>query len=305
MITAAFLALPQASVAQQVSIIHSKGETRVNRNPQRVVILDLGSLETYHELGIPVTGGPDNVPAYLPDLRKNNPGYTGTGSVARANLAAIAALKPDLIIIGGRLGGVYDSLSAIAPTVLFGIDNNDFWPGFEKNVRTIASLHGKEKAAEEKLAALRSKVEKVKTKSRSDEGKALFVLHVNERFVPNGPRSRFGFGYDVLGLKPAYTPPPATEGTRPGGQGGQARPQAPALAQINPDYLFIIDRESGIKGTMPDKEALLNEDIRATTAFKNGKVFVLPGNIWYLSGGGLISVEKQITDVGRQLYGLN
>lgn len=304
MITAVFLASSEVSVAQeQVSIVHSKGETRVMPNPKRVVILDLGSLETYYELGIPVTGGPDNVPDYLPDFRKNNSGYTGVGNVARANLAAIARLKPDLIIIGGRLGGVYDSLSAIAPTVLFGIDNSDFWTGFEKNMRTIASLHGKEKLAEEKLAVLRTQVEKVKAKSRSDEGKALFVLHVNERFAPNGPKSRFGFGYDVLGLKPAYTH--AAEGGRPGGQGGQARPQTPALAQINPDYLFIIDRESGIKGTMPDKETLMNEDVRATNAFKNDKVFILPGNIWYLSGGGLISVEKQITDVGRQLYGLN
>ncbi len=304
MITAVFLASSEVSVAQeQVSIVHSKGETRVMPNPKRVVILDLGSLETYYELGIPVTGGPDNVPAYLPDFRKNNSGYTGVGNVARANLAAIARLKPDLIIIGGRLGGVYDSLSAIAPTVLFGIDNSDFWTGFEKNMRTIASLHGKEKLAEEKLAVLRTQVEKVKAKSRSDEGKALFVLHVNERFAPNGPKSRFGFGYDVLGLKSAYTH--AAAGGRPGGQGGQARPQTPALAQINPDYLFIIDRESGIKGTMPDKETLMNEDVRATNAFKNDKVFILPGNIWYLSGGGLISVEKQITDVGRQLYGLN
>lgn len=300
-IATVFLVSPEGAVAQQ-NIVHSKGETRVMKNPQRVIILDLGSLETYSELGIPVIGGPDKLPDYLPQFTANNPGYTGVGSVARANIAKIAELKPDLIIIGGRLGGVYDSLSAIAPTILFGADNNDFWSGFEKNVNTIASLHGKEKAAGKKLATIRQKVEKVREKSKADQGKALFVLHVNNRFAPSGPKSRFSFGYDVLGLQPAYTPEPAPERGR---SEEQARLQSPSLTQINPDYLFIIDRETGIKGTMPDKEALMTDDVKATKAFKNGRVFLLPGNIWYLSGGGLISVEKQITDVGRQLYGLS
>ncbi|WP_353196629.1 hypothetical protein [Parapedobacter defluvii] len=89
-----------------------------------------------------------------------------------------------------------------------------------------------------------------------------------------------------------------------GDPGNQPRPQVPALGQINPDYLFIIDRATGIKGTMPNKEDLLTDDVKATAAFKSGKVFLLPGNIWYLSGGGLVSVEKQITDIGEQLYGI-
>ncbi|WP_157278911.1 siderophore ABC transporter substrate-binding protein [Olivibacter sitiensis] len=311
---AAIFVLQQGTFAQElITITHSGGETKVAKNPKRVVVFDMGSLETYHELGIPVVGGPEKVPDYLAGFKERNPEYQGTGSVARADLAIVEQLKPDLIIIGGRLRSVYDSLSAIAPTVLFGTDANDYWPSFEKNVRTIASLHGKEQLAEEKLAALRKKVELVQAKSKDDQGKALFVLHVNERFNPNGPKSRFGFGYDVLGLKAAYTPDPSTAdagGPRGGGGTGAGtpgqqrpeRPQGPTLAQIDPDYLFIIDRATGIQGTMPALGDLLTDDVKATKAYKNGKVFLLPGNIWYLSGGGLVSVDSKITDIGEKLY---
>lgn len=313
---AAFFALQQPLCAQQqISISHAKGETKVNKDPKRVVIFDLGSLETYHELGLQVVGLPNNVPSYLPKFSDSTK-YTRSGPMTTPDVAIVAALKPDLIIIGGRHQSVYDSLSAIAPTILLSADNEDFWPSFEKNVRILASLHGKEKLAEEKLAALRKKVELVQAKSKDDTGKALFVLHVNERFNPNGPKSRFGFGYDVLGLKAAYTPDPAASavgggrGNRGGGEqaAGQERsqaPQGPTLGQIDPDYLFIIDRATGIQGTMPEMSDLLNDDIKATKAYKKGKVFLLPGNVWYLSGSGLASVDRKITDIGKQLYGLS
>lgn len=301
-------ALPAVHAQENVTITHASGQTTVPKNPGRVLIFDLNTLETYHELGIPVLGGMSNIPDYLPGF-KNNADYKAAGSLVKADLAAVQALKPDLIVIGGRMRSVYDSLSAIAPTVIFGTEADDFWSGFEKNVRTIASLHGKEKQAEEKLAALRRKTELVRGKSKEDTGKALFALHVNKRFAPNGPKSRFGFGYDVLGLKPAYTPAPSAGGRSRGssGQGGQEggeRQPGPSLADINPDYLFVFDRETGIKGTMPDKESLMTDDVKQTNAYKQGKVFLLPGNIWYLGGGGLVSVDRKITDIGRLLYGI-
>jgi iron complex transport system substrate-binding protein len=136
------LGLSATAFAQAtITIKHSKGETTVSKNPKKVIILDLSALETYHELGIPVAGTLDKVPGYLDEY--NDAKYAKLGNVMKPNFEALAALKPDLIITGGRQSSSYDSLAMIAPTVIFGSDSDDFWTSFEYGVNTIATLHGK------------------------------------------------------------------------------------------------------------------------------------------------------------------
>jgi iron complex transport system substrate-binding protein len=262
--------------------------------------MDLSALETYHELGIPVAGVNNSVPAYLGEY--NDDKYAKLGNAKTPDIEALAEFKPDLIITGGRQGSHYDSLAMIAPTIIFGTDTEDFWPSFEENVRAIASLHGKEQLAEEKLAILRGKRKLVQAKAQTDNNKTVLAMHINGRLNPSGPNSRFGFAYDVLDLKPAYIPAPVPESQEAGQQ--RSRVQAPALSEINPDYLFIFDRNTGIQGVMPDPADIINDDVKATKAYKDNKVFILPGWIWYLAGSGLISVENKITEIGQKLYGI-
>lgn len=298
--------LSAPSIAQEtITISHTKGETTLAKYPKKVAITDLSALETYHELGIPVAGVTDMVPAYL-DVY-NDKKYAKLGNAKTPDIQAIAALKPDLIIVGGRQGSHYDSLAMIAPTVIFGTDTEDFWNSFEEQIKTIASLHGKEELAEQKLAALRNKRTLVQAKAQNDSKKTVLAMHINGRFNPSGPESRFGFPYDVLDLKPAYipAPEPAQPAAVSDGEAPQrARTQAPKLAEINPDYLLIFDRNTGVKGVMPNEADIINDDVKATNAYKAGKVFILPGWIWYLAGSGLISVDQKITDIGEKLYGL-
>ncbi|MDR2284410.1 MAG: ABC transporter substrate-binding protein [Sphingobacterium sp.] len=287
------------SAQEAVTFKHSKGETKVPANPKKVLIMDLSALETYYELGIPISATVDQVPEYLNEY--NDTKYVRVGNVKTPNMEAVAAFKPDFIITGGRMGNYYDSLSMVAPTIIFGTDEKDFWGSFEQNVRDIARLHGKEKIAEAKLKALSQKATKVQEKAKADPKKAVLAMHMNGRLMPSGPNSRFGFLYDALDLKPAYIPEvQATDTPRAG-----ARPQAPKLADINPDYLFVFDRNTGIQGVMPDPKDIINDDIKATAAYKNNKVFILPGWIWYLSGAGLTSVDQKITDIGEKLYGIS
>lgn len=294
------LTLFSCSVSAQkvVTFKHSKGETKVPANPKKVLIMDLSALETYDELGIPIAATVDQLPEYLG--KYNNSKYVKVGNVKTPNMEAVAAFKPDFIITGGRMGNYYDSLSMVAPTIIFGTDADDFWGSFEQNVRDIASLHGKEKLADKKLTALREKASKVQEKAKADPKKTVLAMHMGGRLMPSGPNSRFGFLYDALDLKPAYVPA-ADVANAPRGEG---RPEAPKLADINPDYLFIFDRNTGIQGVMPDSNDIINDDIKSTQAYKDGKVFILPGWIWYLSGSGLTSVDQKITDVGEKLYGI-
>src|SRR5919112_1662779 len=100
------------------TITHARGTTRLERKPERVIVLDTGELDAVLALGIvPVGSATPNgiVPSYLqPQLA----GSTNVGSLDGLRLEAIAALDPDLILGSQlRVDALYDQLSAIAPTV--------------------------------------------------------------------------------------------------------------------------------------------------------------------------------------------
>lgn len=295
-----FFSLSAATAAdndEYLTIKHRLGETRVKKNPEKVVIFDIGSLETYHELGIPVVGVTNSVPAYLSEYKSDK--YAKLGGIKSPDIQAIAALAPDLIIISGRQSAAYDSLAAIAPTVFLGVDTKDYWTSFETNVRHIAALHGKEDLAEQKLATLRQKRDLVTAKTKDDDHKGFTILNVRGGHTSYGSGSRFGFIHDVLGVRQAITDLDDATHT-----GHRFKPGDGLVQRANPEYLFLIDRDSAVGGEQKPADELLSDELKATPAYRNGKVVTLPGNIWYVSGGGLISVDKKITDVGEQLYGL-
>jgi iron complex transport system substrate-binding protein len=98
---------------------HAMGETTVPNNPQRVVVLDSGELDTAITLGIKPVGaasaGGDTFVSYLKDKTE---GITNIGMVSQPNLEKIASLKPDLILGNKfRHEAFYKQLSQIAPTV--------------------------------------------------------------------------------------------------------------------------------------------------------------------------------------------
>src|SRR5699024_1150595 len=299
LLLAAILFTVQGANAQStdhVIIRHAEGETEVKKNPARVVIFDIGTLETYDELGIPVFGVTNSVPDYLSKYKSDE--YQKLGSIVNPDIEAVKEAKPDLIIISGRQSKAYDDLSEIAPTVFLGIDNKNYWDSFEKNVRFIAEVHGKEQLADQKLEELRRKRNLVRAKTTNDDSRTFVIMHVRGGHTAYGKESRFGFPHDVLGLREA-------QAVDVQGHIGHRFKEGDGLVQkADPDYILVIDRDSDVGGERKSIDELLSDELKQTKAYKNKKVVDLPGNIWYVSGGGLYSVDKQITDIGRQLYGI-
>ena len=130
------------------TITHARGTTRLERKPERVVVLDTGEIDAALALGtVPVgTVSPNGtIPSYLqPQLT----GSTNVGSLDGLRLEAIAALQPDLILGSQlRVDDVYDELSAIAPTVL------SIRPGYpwKENLLLAGAALGEETRATELL----------------------------------------------------------------------------------------------------------------------------------------------------------
>lgn len=73
------------------------------------------------------------------------------------------------------------------------------------------------------------------------------------------------------------------------------------IAKANPDVILIIDRSEAIGADKLEKAAFENDVIKSTSAYKNGGIVYLQADLWYLSGGGLDSLTKQIEAVENAL----
>ncbi|RAV27558.1 siderophore ABC transporter substrate-binding protein [Sinomicrobium soli] len=283
--------------SKTIAVEHSLGTTEVKQHPENVVVLDYGSLETLDVLGVPVAGIPKSsfLPSHLAKYR-DDASIADVGTLVEVDFEQINALAPELIITSARLQKDYPELSRIAPTVFVELDPKEYMSSFEKNVHTLAGIFGKEKEADEALDAIRKKVEAVRARTAGMEEKGLVVLSNNGRVSAYGSGSRFGMIHDVLGVPVAssdlQTSPESHHGRKISYE---------FIQEINPGYIYVIDRGAVVTKKPLEKEAFENALVQKTDAYKNGKIIYLNPEVWYLSGGGIISVNRMIDEISETL----
>lgn len=288
------VALAQVAVAQerQLEIQHALGTTRLKVPPQRVVVFDLGVLDSLHRLGTDVVGVPKaSLPAYL--SRYLDPRYASVGSLTEPDFERIEMLQPDVIFISGRQSSHYAELSKLAPIVYMGVDTADYLRSFESNMRLLGRIFDKQEQVDAELSRIRQSIEHVKARARGKT--ALVVLVTGGRVNAFGPGSRYGFVYDVMGLEPANDDIQASTHGQP--------VSFEFLLQEDPEYLFVIDRDAVVAGggAAPARQVIENELVRRTRAYREGHIVYLDPSYWYLSGGGLDSFARMIADVAAAL----
>ncbi len=279
----------QGEAKDSLQVEHKLGITPVPKNPSRIVVLDIGALETLHELGVVPTGIPKKyLPGYL-DALKNNAQIADVGSVIEPDFEAISALSPELILISTRQERFYPELSDIAPTVFIGTDNKDYIPSFIQNTLLLGQIVDKEQEAREKLDTLQKSIQAAQEKFAQDPRKGLFLIYNNGRFSAFGKGSRFGFIHDVLHIKPVMDlQDESVHGQKVSNE---------LIAEANPDLLFIVDRNAAVVGKKATTSEMENPLIRQTTAYKNKQIYYLDPNVWFISGGGLTSVQLMVDDI--------
>ncbi|MGV9266359.1 ABC transporter substrate-binding protein [Kitasatospora sp. NPDC003701] len=120
--TAAATVTPSPTPVPDVTVTAATGPVTVPGAPMRVVTLDTAELDSALTLGITPVGAAlapldAGFPDYWPTSRLA--GITRVGDIGAPDLAAIRALRPDLILSNQtRDGARYDQLREIAPTVL-------------------------------------------------------------------------------------------------------------------------------------------------------------------------------------------
>ncbi|QIC47562.1 siderophore ABC transporter substrate-binding protein [Lysinibacillus sphaericus] len=265
-------------------------EVKLDKIPEKVVVFDNGFLDTLDALGVnPTAVVQDSLPSYLSKYKDST--YVNAGTLFEPDYEKLSEINPDIIFISGRASAAYAELSKIAPTVYIGVDNKNFLESFKANTELAGKIFGKEKEAADAIAAYEAKVEEVKGKATASEEKALIVLGSEGALSAYGSGSRFGVIHDVFGVKAA------DENVKVGTHGDNVSFEY--VRDTNPDILFVVDRDAVVNenGESGTKGAIENEIVSATNAVKNGKVFYLDPEVWYLSGGGLQSETLKVEDV--------
>ena len=276
----------------EVTLANGKEDVTVKTNPKKIVVFDLGVADTIRELGFVdhIVGMPlKTLPAYLKDLPSS---IQTTGSMVEPDIEAIAALEPDLIIASGRTSKYLDQLKEIAPTVIFSVDQKDYWNSVSKNIRLVASLFGKEAEAkaEEEIKSLEASIKKI-----ADTNEKSLTLMLNEgKMSAFGADSRFAFLYQSLKFK-------ATDAKIEDSKHGQEM-SFETIKEINPDTIIMLNRTLAIGGDNSNADTVLNNALfKDTNAMKNNRVIQLTSDLWYLSGGGLQSTKLMIEDIQKVL----
>ncbi|KGA96816.1 iron ABC transporter substrate-binding protein [Alkalihalobacillus alcalophilus ATCC 27647 = CGMCC 1.3604] len=272
---------------------HDLGETTVEKNPETVVVFDMGVLDILDGFGIDVAGVPQsNVPEYLSKYSGSE--YANAGSLFEPDFEEIYELDPDLIIISGRASDAYDDLAEIAPTLFMGLDTSNYYESFKGNVNIIAEIFGIEAEAEEKLAEIDADVQEVQQLASDNEAKGLIVMVNEGSMSAYGPSGRFGVLHDVFGVEPVDS------GIEVSNHGQEI--DFEYIESQNPEYLFVIDRGAVVtSGDASGNDLLDNAFIQNTQAYENDNIVFLNPTYWYISGGGLTSFPGMIEEVKNGL----
>ncbi|NBD16107.1 MAG: ABC transporter substrate-binding protein [Cyanobacteria bacterium] len=110
-------------------VTHTKGETAVPINPERVIALDNIALDSVLALDVEPIAAliNENTGQFPVHLRDQMTERTQKLSPTQQNLETITQLNPDLIIGGKNVEAVYNQLNQIAPTILLGKSGTSAW----------------------------------------------------------------------------------------------------------------------------------------------------------------------------------
>lgn len=264
---------------KMITINHEQGTTSVPIEPQKVVVLNPATLDSMDALGIKVTAVPQTNASLPPFLQKyESQDYVNAGGLFEPNYEVLSNLQPDLIIAGGRASDAYQKLSEIAPTISLAIDNKNFLPSLNERVEQLGQIFNKQQAAEQLIDQFKQKLATVKQKA-TNQGTAMVILVTGGKMSGYGPGSRFGFIYDELGFVPATT------FANTGIHGNVIN--AELLLTVDPDWLFVIDRDNAIGNTdSPSAQQLLdNPLVNKTKVWQHDRIVYLDSASIYIAGG--------------------
>lgn len=268
-----------------VEITDAHGKIEVPINPETVVALDNRTFETLAEWDVELAAAPVGLmPAESPYVKDED--IVDVGMHFEPNLEAIAGVDPDVVIVGQRFADYYEDIKKLVPNAAV-IDLNIELPedsgtpgeilvqGLEDTTLTLGQIFDKNDEAKDMVADLDQSIEDAKTAyDGEDTIMSLIVSGGDIGFSAPISGRVFGPMYDIFGWVPAL------EVEKKSGDHQGDEVSVEAIAESNPDWLFVLDRDAPLadaEGAVPAEDVIDNAPaLQKTTAITEDQIVYAP-----------------------------
>lgn len=232
------------------TIVDNDGEKTVPADPARVVATDNRLFRTLEDFGVDLAAAPKRL---LPATS----GYAADGDVVdlgnhrEPDLEAVVAAEPDLILNGQRFAQYKEDLARLAPdAALVDLDVREDEPFDAELIRqteVLGEIFGEEERAAELVDEFRAAIDRAR-EAYDPEQTVLGVITSGGDINYSAPGVGRAVGplFDILDLTPALEVDEAT-----GDHMGDDI-SVEAIAEANPDWLLVMDRDAAVKADDPE-----------------------------------------------------
>lgn len=276
-----------AAAGATVQIEDNHGTHEVPVAPERVAATDNRTFELLDEWGVQLVAAPKTL---VPEgvSYKTDDAVADLGSHNEPDLEALVAADPQLVIVGQRFTQYYDDIAALVPdAVLLELDPRDgepFADELKRQVTALGAVFDREAEATQINAAFDESIDAVT--SVYDPAQTVMAVITSGGTInyaaPSTGRT-LGPVFDILGLTPALDADGSTDH-----QGDDISVEA--IADSNPDWILVLDRDAGVGATessdyRPANELLASSEALANvTAVQQGHIVYMPANTYVNEG---------------------
>lgn len=279
----------EAANSETVEITDIHGTVTVPLNPQRVVALDNRTFETLSDWNIQLVAVPKGVmPADSPYVLDDS--VQDIGDHREPNLELLAAADPELVIIGQRFASYYDEIKQLVPNAAvidlnFDVSEEAATPGenlvngLKDSTLALGQIFDKNTEAEKLAADFDQAIADAKAAyNGTDTIMSLVVSGGEIGFSAPGSGRVWGPMYEVFGWVPALDIDNSTSDH----QGDDVSVEA--IAQSNPDWLFVLDRDAATSSAgdaVPAQDVIDNAPaLQNITAVTEGHIVYAPADTY-------------------------
>lgn len=279
----------QASIHHSLrTIIHLKGELSLQKQPEKIAVLDPQFMDHMLALGeqpagsVTITGDLSSFPEYLIGMLRT---VQALGTMNEPDLEALRALAPDLIICTEFHKNIYGSLTRIAPTIM--LERNRDW---RETLRIIGRIMGKKLEAEQVLQQYKHKINGLKSSLAAKlHGQSVTMIRPRDNTIRlhTCAHRTAAILYSDLGLHP---PKLAVDRNRT-----SSMISLEGLPELDADHYFVLTE---------NKFKAWSDEIQTTTTWKSLRavqkqhVYHAKASIW-IAYYGPIAMNQVVDQVAK------
>lgn len=279
----------EPETAETVEITDVHGTVSVPVNPKKVISLDNRTFETLSDWGIELVAVPKEVmPADSPYVTDES--VQNIGNHREPDLELIAAADPDLVIIGQRFASYYDEIKKLVPNAVvidltFDVSEETDTPGenlvkgLKYSTVTLGKIFDKNEEAKQLTDDFDQAIKALKSAyNGTDTVMSVVVSGGNIGYSAPGSGRVWGPMYEVFGWVSALEIDNATSDHK----GDDISVEA--IAQSNPDWLFVLDRDAAVSSAadrVPAQDVISNSPaLQNITAVAQGHIIYAPADTY-------------------------